>query len=288
MKTILVTGSTDGIGMATARALYIRGHHVIVHGRDEERAKESAQLIQSTPPSLENFRVDDQLIDSSQFGQLTSVWGDLSVMDQVVELAKQVNALGALDVLINNAGVYMNERVLSVDGFEMTFCVNHLAPFLLTHHLLPNLKSRANARIINVSSIAHGKGRILFDDLNCEKRFDAYAAYASTKMMSVLFTRALAAILKNTNVTANCLHPGVISTKLLKAGFNISGDSVEKGAETSVFLALEPALQDKNGCYFVNCHLTMPSRFASDDKMALQLWRKSEELLKPWLISKNP
>lgn len=283
MKTILVTGSTDGIGMATARELYVRGHHVIVHGRDQAKAKEAMQLIKSTPPSLENFHGSEEQVDSSKFGKLEMVWGDLSVMDQVVQLAQQVNAIGPLDVLINNAGVYMNERVLTVDGFETTFCVNHLAPFLLTQLVLPNLKSRAHARIVNVSSIAHGKGRILFDDLNGEKKYDAYAAYAATKMMSVLFTRALAAILKNTNVTANCLHPGVITTKLLKAGFNISGDSVEKGAETSVFLTLEPALQDKNGCYFVNCHLTMPSRFASDDKTALQLWRKSEELLRSWL-----
>ena len=155
MKTILVTGSTDGIGMATARALYIRGHHVIVHGRDEERAKESAQLIQSTPPSLENFRVDDQLIDSSQFGQLTSVWGDLSVMDQVVELAKQVNALGALDVLINNAGFYLSglAEETTIEQGKQQFETNFWGTIKLTNELLPNFRKQRFGKIITLGSI---------------------------------------------------------------------------------------------------------------------------------------
>lgn len=273
MKTVLVTGSTDGIGLATAKRLFIGGHKVLVHGRDEQKARFAVGQILIYGGETEK---------SSE--QLIPVWGDLSDMSQVVALANQVKKLAPdLDVLINNAGVYMNQKVLTKDKFEMTFCVNHLAPYLLTHHLLPTLKSRPAARIVNVASIAHQKGHIEFDNLNGEKHFDAYDAYATSKLCNILFTRVLAAMLKNTPVTANCLHPGVIDTKLLRAGFNIHGEGVDKGSETSYRLAVDEAVEKTTGGYFVNNKETYPARAAQDDNLAVQLWKHSEALLKPWL-----
>lgn len=274
MKTVLVTGSTDGIGLATARKLFLAGHRVLVHGRSEDKAKLTQGKI-LTFGGLEADKKTDLLVP---------VWGDLSVMDQVVQLADQVKKVAPdLDVLINNAGVFMTSRVLSQDGFEMTFCVNHLATHLLTHHLIETLKARPSARVITVSSTTHQKGHLDFDNLNGEKHFDGYDAYSNSKLCNVLFTRDLAAFLKSTNVTSNCLHPGVIGTKLLKAGFNIQGDSPDVGAETSFFLALHPSVEKVTGAYFVNSKLSYASRLGQDDTLAVKLWKKTEDILKPWL-----
>lgn len=273
-KTILVTGATDGIGFATCKALVLLGHRVLVHGRTEEKARMAAGKI----------LVMAELKEDSKNPLLIPVWGNLSSMAEVRQLGQQVGKVAPeLDVLINNAGVYMNERVLTGDGFETTFAVNHLAVHLLTHHLMPILKSRPEARVVTVSSIAHQKGKLNLDDLQASKKFDGYEVYSSSKLCNVLFTRCLAALNKNTSVTANCLHPGVINTKLLRAGFSIQGDTVERGAETSVFLAVDPGIQKFTAGYFINGKAAIPSRLAQDDNLAVRLWRKSEELLKPWL-----
>jgi NAD(P)-dependent dehydrogenase (short-subunit alcohol dehydrogenase family) len=273
-RTILVTGSTDGIGFATAKELLLKGHNVLVHGRTEEKAR----------LALGKIFVQAGLKEDPKNPVLIPVWGDLSVMTQVVELARQVGQMAPeLDVLINNAGIYMKERVVTIDGFETTFAVNHLSVQLLTHHLLPILKSRTSARIITVSSIAHQKGKLNLDDLQAAKRFDGYEAYATSKLCNVLFSRCLAALTKSTSVTVNCLHPGVINTKLLRAGFSIQGDTVERGAETSVMLAIDPLMGKMTGGYYINGKVSIPSRWAQDDKLAVKLWRKSEELLKSWL-----
>lgn len=271
-QTVLVTGATDGIGLATAKQLVSLGHRVLVHGRSETKA------------TLAVGQIKTSLKENISQEKLIPVWADLSEMSQVVELADKVKTLAPdLDVLLNNAGVYLNSRELSKDGFEMTFAVNHLTPFLLSHHLLPTLKERPQGRVITLSSIAHAKGRVRFDNLQSEKHFDGYDAYATSKLCNVLFTRALAAMTKNTRVTANCLHPGVISTKLLHAGFKLQGEPTSEGAKTSVFLATSPQVATITGAYFVNCKETMVSVSGQDDKLAVQLWKKSEELLKAWL-----
>jgi NAD(P)-dependent dehydrogenase (short-subunit alcohol dehydrogenase family) len=274
-STILVTGSTDGIGLATAQRLFISGHKILVHGRNEEKARAAVQKIQ----------IYAAVKEKASSPKLIPVWGDLSVMKEVVALAHQVQGLAPdLNVLLNNAGVYMKQKRLSSDHFEMTFCVNHLAPHLLTHHLLPLLKAQPAARVVTVASVAHQRGHLHLDNLNSEKHFESYEAYSTSKLCNILFTRCLAALLKNSShVTANCLHPGVIETKLLKAGFNIHGDGVDKGCETSVFLATDPSVEKITGGYFVNSVAAIPSRLAQDDNLAVSLWKKTEEILKPWL-----
>ena len=273
-STILVTGSTDGIGLATTKNLFSLGHKVLAHGRNEKKAREAIETIVSET----DF---DQKVDRAR---LIPVWGDLSIMKEVVELAQQVKSQAPdLRVLLNNAGVYMKQKVLSKDHFEMTFCVNHLAAHLLTHHLLPLLKSQKSARIVTVTSIAHQRAQLQFDNLNGEKHFEGYDAYSTSKLCNILFTRCLAALLKNSShVTANCLHPGVIETKLLRAGFNIHGEDVDTGCELSVYLATDQAVAELTGGYYVHKVAAIPSRLAQDDNLAVSLWKKSEELLKPW------
>ena len=273
LKKILITGSTDGIGLATARKLFMMGHQVFIPGRTEEKARVACGQV--------------LLFSGKKLGEedhnVVPVWGDLSHFKEVVMLANQVKKLAPdLDVLINNAGVFATEKQITTDGFELTFAVNHLATHLLTHHLLPVLKQKPSSRVVTLSSIAHSRGHLHFDNLNCEKSFEGYNAYSATKLMNMLFTRCLAALSKNTGPSANALHPGVIDTKLLRAGFNISGEGVDKGSETSVFLATDPKVIGVTGKYFVNCRQTIPSLTAQDDNLAVQLWKKTEEILKPW------
>lgn len=272
MKTALVTGATDGIGRETARQLLEKGWRVLIHGRTPAKAQRVAEESGRLHPG----------------GQAEPAHGDLAQMAEVAALANQVREKAPkLDVLINNAGVYEHERVITVDGFERTMAVNHFAPFLLTHLLLPALKAVPEGRIITVSSIAHESAQLKLDDLSFVRGFSGYGAYAASKLANVLFTVALAKRLAQTTVTANCLHPGVIGTKLLRSGFGVSGASVVAGARTSVYLAVSEAVKHVSGHYFVDCRPTMPSRVARDPELAEALWRVTKEALAPFLVGQS-
>ncbi|MEN8259630.1 MAG: SDR family NAD(P)-dependent oxidoreductase, partial [Pseudomonadota bacterium] len=193
MKTVLVTGASDGIGRETARQISEKRHQVFIHGRSlEKAAKTAADLAQTVPDA-----------------RLIPVYADLSDMHQVLDLAKQVrDKTAVLDVLINNAGVFEERRTVTRDGFEMTMAVNHFAHFLLSLQLLDLLKAAPQGRIITVSSIAHGMGTIDLNDLTFKHHYSGYDAYAVSKLANILFTMALGARLTGTPVTANSLHPG--------------------------------------------------------------------------------
>jgi len=180
-------------------------------------------------------------------------------------------------VLINNAGVYETRHRTSEDGFEMTFAVNHLAPFLLTYLLLDLLKKAAPSRIINVSSIAHASS-MDFENLQGEKHYGGYEAYALSKLCNILFTYKLARLLEGSGVTANCLHPGTISTKLLKAGWGVGGSPVTQGSVTSAYLATAPELEGVTGKYFMDKKQKESSRISYDQKIQKKLWLISEQL----------
>ena len=260
--TVLVTGSTDGIGRAAARELAERGCAVIVHGRDEQRADEAARELAAATGSR----------------HVTWVAGDFGSLAEVRAMAEQVlRACPRLDVLINNAGIAVRSRRLSADGYESTFAVNHLAPFLLTNLLLDRLRESAPARIVNVSSGAHASGRIDFDDLQMEHGFDGWDAYCNSKLANALFTCELARRLDAGEVTANFLHPGVIDTKLLHVNFG-GGSPVAAGARTPAYLALDPAVATVTGAYFVERRRTRASSAAGDRRLARELWRVSAEL----------
>lgn len=262
-KTVLITGSTDGIGKQTALELSRLGATVLLHGRSRERGLSALYEVRSQTGNENNDLFT----------------ADLSSLGEVRRLAEEVrHKYDRLDVLINNAGVFMNKRILTVDGLETTFAVNHLSHFLLTVLLLDTLKKSAPSRIINVSSIAQRNAAVDFDNLQGEIRFGGYEAYALSKLANVLFTYELAERLEGTGVTANSLHPGVITTKLLSAGFNMSGASLEEGAATSVYLASSPEVQGISGKYFIDKRESSPSLLAEDDQLRKAFWEISEKM----------
>ena len=265
-RTILVTGSTDGIGEATARELSRQGHRVLLHGRNPEKGRKVLAELETAAGS----------------GRLDLFIADLSVQEQVRGLAEEVaGAYDRLDVLVNNAGVFMPERAVAPGGIEMTFAVNFLSQVLLTRELLGLLERSAPARIVNVASIAHRSARSVdWENLPGFEDYDAYDAYAVSKLGVVAFTARLARTLEGTGVTANSLHPGVIDTKLLRAytGGRDGGAPPEKGAEVEVHLALSPDAGETSGGYFEENRWKRPSSLALDAGVQERFWEMGSSL----------
>jgi retinol dehydrogenase 14 len=263
-KLILVTGATDGIGKQTALELARDGVRLVLHGRSQSK-------LEATRDELQRLVAGSAVeIAAADFASLAEVRG----------MAEEVAARhGAIDVLINNAGAFMNQHALSRDGHEMTFAVNHLAPFLLTHLLLDALRAAPRARIVNVTSVAHMRGVLDFENLHGEKGFSPYGAYALSKLANVLFTVELARRLAGEPITVNALHPGVVSTKLLTEGFGMQGqESLSQGAATSVYLATSPEVADVSGLYFARCREAEMNPLAAHPGMGSRLYELSAEL----------
>jgi len=272
-KLCLVTGATSGIGRESARALAAAGARVLVHGRERERAQALARELAAATGNT----------------QVAAVAGDFARLDDVRRLAAEVSSHGAaLDVLLNNAGLMSAQRALSAEGYELTFAVNHLAPFLLTRLLMPRLAAAPAARIVVVSSEAHRGARLDFDDLMSTQVAGLLAAYGRSKLANLLFTRALAARLAGGTVTANALHPGVVRTHLfhrspwLQRLMDTLGRpfllSPEQGAATSVYLASSPEVAGRSGGYYARCRPLEPAAAALNDVDAERLWQASERL----------
>ncbi|HUU74776.1 MAG TPA: SDR family oxidoreductase [Methanoregulaceae archaeon] len=263
---ILVTGSTDGIGKATARVLASHGAHVILHGRDQEKGE----------------KVIRELKDLTWNTKLDLIIADLSEQRNVIRLAEEVTSnYERLDVLINNAGVYEKRRRLTHDNIEMTFAVNYLAPFLLTRQLLPLLKKSAPSRVVNLASLSHRDIRqIDWENMQGEKHYEPFRAYALSKFADITFTYSLAEQLAGKGVTVNCLHPGVIASKLLHAGFpTIRGKPPSHGAMIPVHLSLAQEVADISGEYFEES--PQPSRSSSltyNRTVQDRLWNVAEQL----------
>lgn len=263
-KVILITGSTDGIGKQAALELAGTGATVLLHGRNLSRGK----------------AVLEEIRQQTQNENLKLFIADFAALEQVRQLPDQIREQHArLDVLVNNAGVYMRNRQLTEDGFETTFAVNHLAPFLLTNLLLELLKQSAPSKIINVSSMAHKGAQFDFDNLQGERKFEAYDAYSRSKIANLLFTYELAHRLANTGVTVNALHPGVIATKMLRAGFgSMGGSPVAEGAARIAYLVNTPGIEKESGKYFVHDTVQTSSSLSLDGKIQKQFWSLSEKM----------
>jgi NAD(P)-dependent dehydrogenase (short-subunit alcohol dehydrogenase family) len=269
-KTVLVTGSTDGLGFQTAQELARLGARVLVHGRNPEKVCETVRLVREAGRE-----------QGADYDQVVGLVADLSSLDEVRRLAEQVRVVAPrLDVLINNAGVYMDRRILSEDGYEMTFAVNHLAPFLLTNLLLDCLEAAGRSRVVTIASVAHEAALLDFDNLQGERFFDGYEAYALSKLANVLFTYELAERTRGTGVTAMCLHPGVIATKLLTAGFpGARGSRVERGSRGPIHLACSPELTDATGSYFSGCRNASSAPVTYDEALRRRFWEASADLV---------
>lgn len=262
-RIALVTGSTDGIGKETARQLAALGATVLVHGRNAARCQATQDEIRT---ATGNSRVDYFV-------------ADLSSQKQVRQLAADISArYDRLHVLINNAGVILLQRQVTEDGLEMTLAVNHLAPFLLTSLLLDLLKKSAPARILTMSSTVHYDARIDLDKLQSERGYNGVVAYKDSKLGNVLFTLELAERLRGSGVTANCLHPGVVTTKLLDTGWGWTGVSLAQGAALSVYLASSPEVEKVTGAYFERTTPDRPSPKAIDVKFRRKFWEVSATL----------
>jgi NAD(P)-dependent dehydrogenase (short-subunit alcohol dehydrogenase family) len=254
-KSFLVTGASDGIGKHTATKLAKAGATVIVHGRNAEKAQKAADAVRSASGS----------------SAVHAVSADLSSLKEVRRLADDVKAAagsGGLDVLINNAGIFAERKQLSADGYEMTWAVNVLAPFLLTSLLLQSV----NERIVNVSSISAGSS-IDFDNLNQEKGFSSHSSYSLSKLAMQMFNVELANKLQqaSSKVTANALDPGTVNTKMLIQGWGACGIDI-KQANDEFFLAADPSVAGVSGEYFVSSRRTGVRQPAKDARLRRQLW----------------
>lgn len=273
-RTVLITGGTGGIGKATALGLAALGAHVLITGRDRGRAEAAGHEVRAAAD-----------------GGVDVYVADLSSQAEVRRLANEVlQGHPRIHVLINNAGGYWNSRHVTADGLEYTFALNHLAPFLLTNLLLDSLKKSTAARIVTVSSNAHRMGRIDFDNLQGERSYSGAPAYNQSKLANVLFTHELARRLQPSCITANALHPGLVSTAL---GAGDPGraqrlfvpvlrpfmKSPAQGAATSIRLASDPDLDHTTGRYFANGKPTRSSNRSYDERVAAHLWEVSAGLV---------
>jgi retinol dehydrogenase 12 len=271
-QVCVVTGASSGIGKAAAIGLARLGATVVLVCRDKSRGEAAMAAVRaaatSAEPSLE--------------------LADLSSLDQVRDIAGRLSALPRIDVLVNNAGLVIADRELTVDGIEHTFALNHLAPFLLTNLLLPRLEGSAPARVVTVASTAHRGAMLNLDDVQLERRYLPMLAYSNSKLANILFTRELARRLDASKVTANCLHPGTVRTHFgdtgatwLRLGLAVARPflrSPESGASTVIYLASSTDVTGQTGCYYVSRKLRQPSSAARNDQTARELWEISAEL----------
>lgn len=262
-RVVVITGASDGIGAAAARELNARGEHIVVIGRNARRTTAIADELDA-PFYLADF----------------------SHLDQVRELADQLNRdFPHIDVLAHNAGGKFSERQITADGNEATFQVNYLAPFLLTHLVFDNL-IRSKARVISTSSIAHRTARLHVDDIQLEKRWSSWRAYANSKLLNILFTRTLHRRYGTSGLTTACFHPGVVGSNFATDGHGVVswwyqsriGKRImvtpEQGADNLVYLAEGQLGKDWiSGGYYAGRHQIQPSRAALNDALADRCWR---------------
>jgi NAD(P)-dependent dehydrogenase (short-subunit alcohol dehydrogenase family) len=274
-KVVLITGGTAGIGEVTARSLAGMGATTVIVGRNPEKTAAVAQQIRS---ATGNERVNYLI-------------ADLSSQEQVRKLVEDFqHGYDRLDVLVNNAGAIFMKRELSVDGIEMTYALNHLSYFLLTHLLLDMLQASQPARVINVSSEGHRGARLNFADLENERSYTSWKVYGQSKLANLYFTYGLAATLDESGVTANALHPGFVATNFGKSNGGIfrsifgliqfAAITPEEGAQTSIYLASSPEVEGVTGKYFVKSQVVPSSAVSYDMSAARKLWDCSLEMVK--------
>jgi len=260
--TILVTGATDGLGKRVASALAGEGATLLLHGRKRERLQATMEEV------------------SEQTGseKLRYYLADFSSLDAVHKLAERIlSDEDRLEVLINNAGIIVQERKESEDGYELTFAVNYLSHYLLTRLLLPLLEYSSPSRIVNVASA--GQSPVDFSNLMLEQGYDAMKAYSQSKLAQVMFTFELAERLADTGVSVNALHPAsLMETKMVEETFGYTMSTVEEGADATVHLAASPELEGVTGRYFDGKREARADGQAYDVEARQTLWELSEQL----------
>jgi len=271
-RVCVITGATGGLGLATATALAEMGANVVMLGRDGERGAAAAQRVrEAAAPGAD-----------ASFVSL-----DLSSLASVCAAAAEIASRhDAVHVLVNNAGVHLRARAVSADGFEMTWAVNHLGPFLFTNQLLPQLRAADDARIVTVTSSFARFGRVAPGAIGTARASTGLRAYCDTKLANMLFTIELARRLLETSIVANCVHPGVVATDLMRKWprwirrtWEWSLRTPDSGASPIVRLAALPSVAGVTGRYFVRERWAGFPRRARDPLVASELWEESERLV---------
>jgi NAD(P)-dependent dehydrogenase (short-subunit alcohol dehydrogenase family) len=272
-KVIVITGATSGIGRLAAAELAARGARLVLVARNPERADATLSYLRERGPGQAHRA---HIADLSRLAEMKRVGAEIAAAEP------------RIDVLINNAGNVFGQRALTEDGLERTFATNHVAYFVLTHVLCERLIAAAPARVVNTASAAHLGRSLHFDDLQCANGYRPQVVYGRSKLCNILFTRELSRRLAGTRVTANCLHPGFVTTNLGQRDGGIFGIMVriamlfagrpERGANTMVYLASSPAVADVSGGYFADCRPLTPSPQAQDDASAARLWSETARL----------
>ncbi|MFT4595691.1 MAG: NAD(P)-dependent dehydrogenase (short-subunit alcohol dehydrogenase family), partial [Psychroserpens sp.] len=276
-KTVVITGGNAGIGKATAIALAKKGAEIVITSRSDDKAK---AVIAEIKTASGNEVISYVLVDLSSQKSVRKVAEELKIK------------CPKIDVLINNAGCYVSDLQLNVDGLEMQFATNHIGHFLLTNLILDNVKAAGKARIINLSSIAHKSTRELkLDDINYEKEeYGGWKAYSRSKYCNILFTKELAKRLEKDGITVNAVHPGGVRTEIAEKNANwytklgwLLGKpfmiTLEKGAATSIHLASSPNAEGITGHYWVRSKQEWSNKPSQDETNWLALWKKSEEIV---------
>ena len=272
-KVIAITGATSGIGQVAAEKLAAMGARIVQVARSKPRGEAALSRLRSLAPGVEH----------------AIHYADLSRLSEMKRVAAEIaQAEPRIDVLINNAGAVFSKRQVTEDGLELTFALNHMSYFVLTHLLLDTLKASAPSRVISTASDAHRGYKLDLDDLQSAKKYQGFPVYGRSKLANILFTRELARRLAGSGITANSLHPGFVRTRygdesggMLALGIRFAklfAISPQKGAETIVYLASSPEVAGTTGQYFYKCRLHAPTRAGQDDAAATRLWTESVRL----------
>ena len=279
-RTCLITGATDGIGKEAAIELAKKGCNLILIGRNKEKGEKVVEQIR---------KIAESYVDIDYFT------ADLMLMKEVSRVADEVSRkYPKIDILLNNVGAYFAFRGVTEEGFERTFALNHLGYFLMTKKLLPLIEKSNYKRIVNVSSSAHYGIDFEFDNLNGEKKYGGFDIYKKSKLANVMFTYELAKRVKDKGITANCLHPGFVSTNfgknnnflwrnVIRVAMWLTAINVKDGAKTSIHLACSDEVKDITGRFFANCQVKKGSSKAKNDEHNRKLWDISEDYVKKFV-----
>ncbi|GAA4398776.1 SDR family oxidoreductase [Nibrella viscosa] len=273
-RLCLITGANSGIGKVTAMEMARKGFDILMLCRNLDTSRPVRKEIKAV----------------SKTGRADLIWCDLASQQSVTQAAREVaDRYHKLDILINNAGLFLDREQYSPEDIELTFATNHLGPFLLTNLLLDMLKKGTNPRVVTVSSEAHRWSKAFkLDQLAKPKSYSGMGAYGASKLCNILFAKELSDRVMDFGITSNSLHPGAINSNFGNGASSLSGlvfklmkpffISPEKGAETSIYLASSPEVQKVTGLYFDKCKPKTPSQDARSDYNARELWKLSEQL----------
>jgi len=272
-KTVVITGGTSGIGQVAAEKLAGMGARLVLVARDKARGEAALARLRDRGPGIAH---DIHYADLSRIPEMKRVAGEIAAAEPKI------------DVLINNAGALFNSRQTTSDGLEMTFALNHMSYYVMTHFLRGSLVAGAPSRVVNTSSDAHKGNALDFNDLQSSNGYRGFKVYGRSKLCNILYTSELARRWAGTGVTANCLHPGFVDTRFGDKSGGMFGVvirvaklfaiSQEKGAETLVYLASSEDVAKTTGKYFYKCREATPTKEARDDGAAKKLWEESARL----------